>query len=161
MAVSSSIQESTKRPFETDGKSAGFTANGETQMDAAQFLITQANAILEQKYKKIFDEKDLITWSNRNQAKIGNEYYFVNKINNLQIRIKDGYTHPLSNIDENNIMHLFLIIVELLTLAYSLQIKLLKSLKRSTDLVKLLKSSMSLYLILRANMKKDFTLMGW
>ena len=59
MAVSSSIQESTKRPFETDGKSAGFTANGETQLDAAQFLITQANAILEQKYKKIFDEKDI------------------------------------------------------------------------------------------------------
>lgn len=59
MAVSTSIQESTKRPFETDGKSAGFTANGETQMDAAQFLITQANAILEQKYKKIVDEKDI------------------------------------------------------------------------------------------------------
>ena len=59
MAVSTSIQESTKRPFETDGKSAGFTANSETQLDAAQFLITQANAILEQKYKKIFDEKDI------------------------------------------------------------------------------------------------------
>lgn len=59
MAVSTSIQESTKRPFETDGKSAGFTANGETQMDAAQFIIAQANAFLEHKYKKIVDEKDI------------------------------------------------------------------------------------------------------
>ena len=59
MAVSSSIQESTKRPFETDGKSAGFTANSETQLDAAQFILSQANAFLEQKYKKIVDEKDI------------------------------------------------------------------------------------------------------
>ena len=37
---------------------------------------------------KIFDKKDLITWSNRNQAKIGNRYYFASKIDDLQIKIK-------------------------------------------------------------------------
>lgn len=56
---------------------------------------------------KTFNEEDLITWSNRDQAIIGNEYYFGNKIDNLQIKIKNGDTHPLSDINENNIMQPF------------------------------------------------------
>ena len=56
---------------------------------------------------KTFNKEDLITWSNQDKAVIGNEYYFVNKINNLQIIIKNGYTSPLSNINGNNIMQPF------------------------------------------------------
>ena len=37
---------------------------------------------------KTFDEKDLITWSNREKAVIGNEYYFADCLDSMKGKIK-------------------------------------------------------------------------
>ena len=50
---------------------------------------------------KTFNEKDLITWSNREKAVIGNEYYFGNCLYDIKYRIKEGIYTVLTAIDNN------------------------------------------------------------
>ena len=50
---------------------------------------------------KTFNEKDLITWSNREKAVIGNEYYFGNCLYDIKYRIKEGIYTVLTTIDNN------------------------------------------------------------
>lgn len=52
---------------------------------------------------KTFDEKDLITWANRDKAVIGNEYYFSDSLNDLRIKIKDTIPVTLISIDKNHL----------------------------------------------------------
>ena len=49
---------------------------------------------------KTFDEKDLITWANREKAVIGNKYYFSNTVRVLQSKIKNNSIHTLIRVDE-------------------------------------------------------------
>ena len=56
---------------------------------------------------KTFNEKDLITWANREKAVIGNEYYFANRFSDLKDAIKNEETHTLYKIDNNCIMQPF------------------------------------------------------
>ena len=48
---------------------------------------------------KTFDEKDLITWSNRHTVKVGDKGYFASSITDLHNNIKSGYVYELTNID--------------------------------------------------------------
>lgn len=53
---------------------------------------------------KTFDEKDLITWSNREKAVLGNKYYFAHTLIDLQNVLKSSsYIETLKEIDENDI----------------------------------------------------------
>ena len=47
---------------------------------------------------KTFDKKDLITWSNRHNAKVGDKGYFAHSIDDLDVNIENGYVHKLINI---------------------------------------------------------------
>ena len=49
-----------------------------------------------------FDEKDLLTWSNRYDAKVGTKGYFADSITDLHGNIKGGYVHELMGIFDNN-----------------------------------------------------------
>lgn len=52
---------------------------------------------------KTFDEKDLITWANRHDAKVGTKGYFASSITDLHSNIKGGYVHELMSIfDDKN-----------------------------------------------------------
>lgn len=50
---------------------------------------------------KTFNESDLITWSNREKAVIGNEYYFGDSIDNLKFKILNAETYKLAGILDN------------------------------------------------------------
>ena len=50
---------------------------------------------------KTFDEKDLITWSNRHNAKIKTSGYCANSINELKQNIKNNITCMLSSISDD------------------------------------------------------------
>ena len=53
---------------------------------------------------KAFDEKDLITWANRDKAVIGSQYYFANSLTGMQIHINNGtFKYELDSIDEDNL----------------------------------------------------------
>lgn len=56
---------------------------------------------------KTFDEKDLITWSNREKAVIGNEYYFGNTIDTIQGRIETGDKSRLDSINNHTFNYTF------------------------------------------------------
>ena len=47
---------------------------------------------------KTFDKKDLITWTNRHDVKVGDKGYFAHSINDLDVNIENGYVHKLINI---------------------------------------------------------------
>lgn len=47
---------------------------------------------------KTFDKKDLITWTNRHDVKVGDKGYFAHSIDDLDVNIKNGYVHKLINI---------------------------------------------------------------
>ena len=52
---------------------------------------------------KTFNEKDLITWSNRKKAIIGKEYYYSCSIKGLQLAIEKGHTATLTGINDNDV----------------------------------------------------------
>lgn len=49
---------------------------------------------------KTFDEKDLITWSNRHTVKVGDKGYFGDSISDLNNNIKMGRDYKLENISD-------------------------------------------------------------
>ena len=51
---------------------------------------------------KTFDEKDLITWSNRHNAKVGTKGYFAVSITDLNDNIKAGKIYELEGISDEN-----------------------------------------------------------
>lgn len=51
---------------------------------------------------KSFNEKDLITWSNRHNAKVGATGYFAVSITDLNDNIKAGKIYELEGISDNN-----------------------------------------------------------
>lgn len=57
---------------------------------------------------KTFNESDLITWSNRDKAIIGDEYYFSDTIDVLNDKIKRNDTSPLASIKNGTIWHPFI-----------------------------------------------------
>lgn len=56
---------------------------------------------------KTFNEKDLITWSNRDKAGIGNEYYFGASIDDLKIKILDANANKLEAIIDTSFIGTF------------------------------------------------------
>lgn len=56
---------------------------------------------------KTFDEKDLITWVNREKAVIGNEYYFGDSLNTIKNSIKTGNKTRLDDIINNTFICTF------------------------------------------------------
>ncbi|MGN0902420.1 MAG: hypothetical protein ACI4M9_03970 [Succinivibrio sp.] len=52
---------------------------------------------------KVFNEKDLITWSNRDQAIVGYEYYFCDNKAQLNDRIRASECNKLHNIESCDI----------------------------------------------------------
>ncbi|MDD6205805.1 hypothetical protein [Succinivibrio sp.] len=56
---------------------------------------------------KTFNEKDLITWSNREKAVIGNEYYFGNTIDTIQGVIETGAKYRLDSINNHTFVYTF------------------------------------------------------
>lgn len=50
---------------------------------------------------KTFNEKDLITWSNRDQAKIGERYIFADSLSSLKDYIQDPSNEILDSISED------------------------------------------------------------
>lgn len=59
---------------------------------------------------KTFNEKDLITWANREKAVVGNEYYFGDTLDGIQQRFKDKHKKMLTGINGNNISFPFIFI---------------------------------------------------
>lgn len=51
---------------------------------------------------KTFEEKDLITWSNRHTVKVGDKGYFANNITDLHSNIEVGFVYELMSISDNN-----------------------------------------------------------
>lgn len=51
---------------------------------------------------KTFNEKDLITWSNRHNAKVGTKGYFAVSITDLNDNIKAGKIYELEGISDEN-----------------------------------------------------------
>lgn len=51
---------------------------------------------------KTFDEKDLITWANRHDAKVGTKGYFARNITELNDKIKAGKIYELMGISDKN-----------------------------------------------------------
>lgn len=56
---------------------------------------------------KTFDEKDLITWSNREKAVIGNEYYFADDLDSVKGKIKKEEVGKLISINDNYVATTF------------------------------------------------------
>lgn len=56
---------------------------------------------------KTFDEKDLITWSNREKAVIGNEYYFADYLDSMECKIKKEEVGKLIGINDNEVSTTF------------------------------------------------------
>lgn len=52
---------------------------------------------------KTFNEKDIITWSNRDKAVIGNKYYFANIVDEIYDRIRDNDICTLIEILDENV----------------------------------------------------------
>lgn len=52
---------------------------------------------------KRFNSKDIITWLNKENAKIGNSYYFADTLENLQTTVDEDSSAVLFHIDENDI----------------------------------------------------------
>lgn len=58
---------------------------------------------------KTIEEKDLITWANREKAVIGKEYYFAHTLIGMQKCIENSsYIETLEDIDENDISSPFI-----------------------------------------------------
>lgn len=53
---------------------------------------------------KTFDEKDLITWSNREKAVIGNKYYFADNLDSMECKIKKEEVGKLISINDNEVV---------------------------------------------------------
>ena len=53
---------------------------------------------------KTFDEKDLITWANREKAVIGNEYYFADYLDSMECKIKKEEIGKLIGINDNEVV---------------------------------------------------------
>ena len=56
---------------------------------------------------KTFNEKDLITWSNREKAVIGNEYYFADCLDSMEGKIKKEEVGKLIRINDNEVATTF------------------------------------------------------
>lgn len=56
---------------------------------------------------KTFDEKDLITWSNREKAVIGNKYYFADSLDSMKGKIKKEEVGKLIGINDNEVATTF------------------------------------------------------
>lgn len=56
---------------------------------------------------KIFNEKDLITWANREKAEVGKEYYFADSLEDLRVSIKNKIPCALININKDNCAYTF------------------------------------------------------
>ena len=56
---------------------------------------------------KTFNEKDLITWSNREKAVIGNEYYFGDDLDSVKGKIKKEEVGKLIGINDNYVATTF------------------------------------------------------
>lgn len=56
---------------------------------------------------KTFDEKDLITWANREKAVIGNEYYFADDLDSVKGKIKKEEVGKLIGINNNYVATTF------------------------------------------------------
>lgn len=52
---------------------------------------------------KSFNEKDLITWANREKAVIGNEYYFADCLESMECKIKKAEVGRLIGINDNEV----------------------------------------------------------
>ena len=52
---------------------------------------------------KSFNEKDLITWYNREKAVIGNEYYFADDLDSMECKIKKAEVGRLIGINDNEV----------------------------------------------------------
>ena len=52
---------------------------------------------------KAFNEKDIITWSNRDKAEIGERYYYANTVKALQSAIGKNRTLTLTKINGNDV----------------------------------------------------------
>ena len=52
---------------------------------------------------KSFNEKDLITWYNRENAVIGNEYYFADDLDSMEWKIKKAEVGRLIGINDNEV----------------------------------------------------------
>lgn len=51
-------------------------------------------------FKRLFDIKDLITWSNRDEAECGKQYYFGNSIRELEYNTENKIVRELTSIDD-------------------------------------------------------------
>lgn len=56
---------------------------------------------------KTFDEKDLITWANREKAVIGNEYYFADYLDSMKCKIKKEEVGKLIGINDTEVSTTF------------------------------------------------------
>ena len=56
---------------------------------------------------KTFDEKDLITWANRDKAVIGNEYYFADSLDAMECYINNEPSRKLIIINKNSCSYTF------------------------------------------------------
>lgn len=56
---------------------------------------------------KTFDEKDLIMWSNCDQAKIGEKYYFAYTLDDMKDKVKRGVIRKLISADFHNYAYTF------------------------------------------------------
>ena len=52
---------------------------------------------------KTFDERNLITWYNREKAVIGNEYYFADDLDSMECKIKKAEVGRLIGINDNEV----------------------------------------------------------
>lgn len=52
---------------------------------------------------KTFNENDLITWSNRDKAEIGKEYYYSCSIKGLKLAIEKKHIATLTGINDNDV----------------------------------------------------------
>lgn len=52
---------------------------------------------------RTFDEKDLITWANREKAKIGEKYYFADSLSSLKVYVEDPSNQILDSISEDDL----------------------------------------------------------
>lgn len=52
------------------------------------------------RFERRFDIKDLITWSNRDKAECGKQYYFGNSIRDLEHATENKIVRELTSIDD-------------------------------------------------------------
>ena len=69
---------------------------------------------------KTFDEKDLITWANRDKAKLCELYYFSNSVKGIQRSLEENSSAlPLTNINDSDIANTFECQKDEYTLSYA------------------------------------------